>query len=537
MTAAAPQTDALTQGQADELVQEAKTLMRKLQPRKAIDALASVLKQHPKHQEAWTQYGACLWELKQRQDGFSALQTAIGLDPSYHKPYLFCAIYLQKEGKYAEALDYFLKAEKAAPTNAKIQLNLGVHYHMQNQSADALPHLHRALELGADASLVWNNIGNALQALGRDEEACEAFRKAYEAAPGPRSSYILRNYTRSAKMREGDPMLDATRDVLANPKAGGVQRMYAHYALAKTYEDMKNLPAAFDAYKEANDFMRAQLTYQPEEHLEYSRSICRAFTPEVFAEFTTKAPSDERTPIFIIGMPRSGTSLTEQILASHSRVFGAGELMAIPAMAQHNFAGVYGKKFPHYLPDMKPDHIAHARDYYLQQLRAYHATAPHVTDKLPNNYRYVGLIQILFPNSPIIHCTRDPVDVCWSLYRLHFDERHPYSYDLRELGQVYNMYREMMAHWHKVLPGRIYDISYEALVDDLEGEARKLLDYCGLAWESSVLDYQKTERNINTASSAQARKPLYKTSMKSWEPIADKLAPLIEMLREGGSLV
>lgn len=487
------------------------------------------------HAISLVQQAQTLWQSGRKAEAVQTLQRACELIPHDADAHLELALCYQKEGLAHDALALMQKAAALAPQDVRCALNLGVQYHMLNRSQEALACFEKAETLGAKPALLAVSKAYALQALGRDEEAAEHFRTAY--AIDPARTYVLRDYSRVVKLQEGDPMLQATREALTKPHVTGIARAHALYALAKFYEDQKNLPAAFDTYQEANQLLREGMSFDAQHYQAYTRRICDMFSAEQCATLKSAPSTTSPRPIFIIGMPRSGTSLTEQVLASHSQVFGAGELPTISMIAHHHFAGAYQKPFPDYAPQMQPDHLAVARDHYLEQLRVYDVKSPFIIDKMPGNYAYVGLIHLMFPDAPIIHCTRDPVDVCWSLYRTYFENRHPYSYDLREIGSVYNAYRDMMAHWHHVLPNRMYDISYEALVNDLEGEARKLVAHCGLEWEPTVLDYQKTERNINTASSAQARKPLYKTSIKSWEPIADRLASLIETLKDGGSLL
>jgi hypothetical protein len=232
-------------------------------------------------------------------------------------------------------------------------------------------------------------------------------------------------------------------------------------------------------------------------------------------------------------MPRSGTTLTEQILASHPKVHGAGELTALQRML-NSVAGPDRKLlgYPQMMSALLPQDLATLGRAYVERLAALAQGKPRVVDKMPANFQFAGLVHLMLPNARIIHCRRDPIDVCLSCYSKNFSERKDFAYDLRELGLYYRAYEALMAHWRGLLPPeRFIEVDYEAVVDDLEGQARRLVAFCGLDWDEACLDFHQTSRQVRTASVNQVRRPIYRSSLARWKPYEHHLAPLIEALK------
>ena len=239
-------------------------------------------------------------------------------------------------------------------------------------------------------------------------------------------------------------------------------------------------------------------------------------------------------PIFIVGMPRSGTTLIEQIIASHPSVYGAGELHHLCTLIQRPIERPIGvKHYPENMRYLTPTGLHAIADEYLSCLKNYAPAAAHITDKMPGNYVAIGLIHALFPHAKIIHVERNPIDTCLSCYTKLFRQGQFFSYDLRELGHFYANYRRIMAHWRQVLPAHSWlDICYEDVVSDLESEARRLIAYCGLQWDPVCLSFHSLKRQVRTASFVQIRKPIYASSVDRWRRFERELAPLIKVLSE-----
>ncbi|RUW28774.1 sulfotransferase, partial [Mesorhizobium sp. M1E.F.Ca.ET.041.01.1.1] len=237
------------------------------------------------------------------------------------------------------------------------------------------------------------------------------------------------------------------------------------------------------------------------------------------------------TPIFVVGMPRSGTTLVEQIIASHPQVFGAGELSILKTAVGKQFPMNMPGGFPRGIAGMPDKAFAEAGQAYLDMLHSRYPGFRHVTDKMPGNFLLVGFLHMMLPKAKIVHCARDAAATCLSIFKVHFrGDSHRYGYDLGELADFYNLYTDIMAHWHKVLPGVVHDVRYEDFVTDQEGQTRALMAHLGLPWDDKVLSFHETDRPVRTASAAQVRQPMYQGSVDLWKRYGDRLKPLLDRL-------
>lgn len=274
---------------------------------------------------------------------------------------------------------------------------------------------------------------------------------------------------------------------------------------------------------------RSGYDYSLEEDKEFFSCIKEMFSAELFKKHSNSG-TDNNAPIFILGMPRSGTTLTEQILSSHQMVYGAGELPDIrKLLSQMCGAGEY-KKFPKLVGSLGNDDLSRIGSEYIKGLRKRNSSAEHITDKMPHNFLHVGMIRLMLPNAKIIHCKRDPIDNCLSIFKQNFGGVHKYAYDLAELGGYHLLYQDLMEHWNKVLPGFVFELQYEDMVADQEGMTRKLLEFCGLPWDDNCLQFHKSERTVKTASYTQVRKKIYSDSVQLWKRYEQELQPLISAL-------
>jgi hypothetical protein len=323
--------------------------------------------------------------------------------------------------------------------------------------------------------------------------------------------------------------MDAIFAAARNPEAGHLLAL--HFAYAKALDDRGEHERALQHYITGGKMKRAQLTYVEEETHGFFDGIRAAFPKEVFADRKFEGLPDDR-PVFIVGMPRSGSTLVEQILSSHPDIYGAGEVKYLSfalAKLRDRFPSL--PKFPEMMSKITPAQMEIAAKNYLNSLTATSGNAKRVTDKLLTNYFFVGLINLLFPNAKIINTQRDPVDTCLSGFTKLFKDDMPHSYDLGELGRYYGKYRELMQHWEKVLPeGALITVQYEDVVADTEKEAKRLIKFLGLPWNEKCVDFHKSDRPVKTASVAQVRKPIYKTSVKRWKKYGDGLQPLVDAI-------
>ena len=371
------------------------------------------------------------------------------------------------------------------------------------------------------------NLGIVLKDLGHLDEARRQITKAIELAP--RKAVFHFNLTDTKRMTAADPSLTAieglAREIDTLPAD---EQMHLHFALGKAYDDIGERDRSFSHLLAGNALKRRQAGYDEAGTLALFKRIQAVFIPELVKDkgAVGKAGKD---PIFILGMPRSGTTLVEQILASHRQVFGAGEL----DLFEQATADLVGKgAFPEAVERLSAEDLEHLGRHYLAGLQAKAQGATRITDKMPRNFLFCGLIHLALPDARIIHTRRDPIDTCLSCFSKLFSRGHPYAYDLAELGRYYRGYEALMEHWRQVLPeGTLLEVRYEDVVADLEGQARRMLAFCGLEWDDACLAFHRTERPIRTASAVQVRQPIYQTSVGRWRPDADLLKPLTDELR------
>jgi tetratricopeptide (TPR) repeat protein len=370
----------------------------------------------------------------------------------------------------------------------------------------------------------------ALRELGRLAEARAALEQAVRLAPD-NVRYRL-NLSLIVRFVAGDPHLAAIERLAQDSASLSVgDRIELHFALAKAYEDVGRHAEAFRQWLDGNALKRRQIAYNEAAALGSLDRTAAAFTSELIR---TRQNAGQRSsvPVFIVGMPRSGTTLVEQILASHPQVFGGGELSHF-SRAVKGIRTPFGgsANFPELVLGMTDDDFRDLGVRYLAEIERLAPAAMRITDKMPTNFVFAGCIHLALPNAAIIHIIRDPIDTCTSCFSNLFSDGQHYTYDLAELGRYYRHYRALMAHWHRVLPaGRILDVRYEDVVADLEGQARCIVAHCGLGWDPRCLAFHQTDRPVRTASATQVRQPIYNSSIGRWRAHEPFLGPLLSEL-------
>jgi Sulfotransferase family len=362
-----------------------------------------------------------------------------------------------------------------------------------------------------------------LRTLGRLDEARREIEQAIALAP--RKAEFYRSLAEIKHFTKDDPQL-AMLEALAGDMGGlsDDERTHLHFALGKIYGDLGQHERGFAHLLKGNALKRRQIVYDEETILARFDSARALFTAEVMRE--RAGQGDPSTlPVFILGMPRSGTTLVEQMIASHPEVHGAGELSDF----DRSVAALAG---PAGVPaDIGGAELRRVGSEYVARIRALDPRAQRITDKMPANFRFAGLIHLALPNARIIHLRRDPVDTCLSCFSILFGGDQPFTYDLGELGRYYRAYQRLMEHWRAVLPpGAMLEVQYEALVADFATEARRIIAYCGLGWDEACLDFHATRRPVHTASSVQVRQPIYRSSVGRHRPSAETLRPLLDAL-------
>jgi hypothetical protein len=359
-------------------------------------------------------------------------------------------------------------------------------------------------------------------------------RRAFETAVAlaPRSGEFHRSLAEVARFAPGDARLPAMEALAGDMPSLAIRDQIAlGFALGKAFGELDDPERAMRHLFDANALRRGQLGYDETRTLRRLARIEEVFTAELLDRMAS-AGEPSALPIFIVGMPRSGTTLVEQILASHPQVFGAGEIAEFGRIVESicEPAGAAGA-FPEMFPTLAAHELRELGARYLAALRAIAPHAARVTNKMPGNFRLIGVIRLALPHARIIHVRRDPVDTCLSCFSKLF-RTQPYTYELGELGRYYGAYASLMAHWRRVLPaGAMLEVRYEEVVRDLEGEARRIVAYCGLDWDARCLDFHRATRPVRTASANQVRRPLYDSAVGRWRAYEPWLRPLLDALR------
>ena len=432
----------------------------------------------------------------------------------------------------AEAAAAYQRAVALWPSHAEAWLNLGAAHARLGSTQDAAACARRVLELRPDDPRALNNLSNALSAQGRFEEAARCYMRALEIRPADAEAYY--NLVNLRPLDDGSPESEAafarlTRHAEALDRFSTREQVALLFALARALDARGEPDKAFESFARANALHRSTLRFDIDRSERLAAAIEAQFDSALIARLQGLGSPSEQ-PVFVLGMPRSGTTLVEQILSAHPDVHGAGEHGLFPALVSR-MRSPAGLGFPLLASGLSPPDLQNLADAYLRHLEAVSGGKTRVVDKTVGNFELVGLIHLCLPNARIIHCRRDPRDVCVSCFSTRFSGGHDYAYDLHELGRYWRRYDRLMAHWSAVLPpGRVLDVSYEDLVDDLEGSAQRLVAHLGLPWDDACLRFYEASREVRTASFAQVRRPIYKGSVGRWRRYAAHLGPLLDAL-------
>ena len=537
--------------------------------RRFADAEASyrrALEINPDFAVAHSNLGNVLKDRGRIEDAAASFRRAIRLNPELAGAHSNLGIALRDLGQFDAALACYRRALGLNPNLAEAHSNLGVALRDLEQFDAALASYRRALELNPDFAEALSNLGSILSELGQFDAAVAAYRRALSVEPrhtdalgnlgcvlmqlgepaeaerllsraiesSPENARALAMALSYVPYRTEDPRFIHLESVYARRASLPVDdRIKLNFAVGKALETNKQYEASFAAYAEGNRLHHALHPFDEAADARRVKAWCSSFTPRLFeacagATARFDANHDDPVPIFIVGMPRSGTTLIEQMLASHPQVFGAGELTAIGELTQRaerlSFDAPYREATLAALRQLGRE--------YLERLAALAPGKRYVTDKMPENYQSLWLIHLMLPTAKILHAVRDPLDTCFSCYALRFTSGHEYSYDLAMLGGRYGRYRTLMTHWHAVLPaGRILDVNYEDTVAAPEREARRMLEHLGVDWDPACLRFYESTRIVRTASFSQVRQPIYASSVARWRHFAAHLAPLQAALR------
>ena len=490
------------------------------------------LKENPMEVAAIRMFAEVAARLERYTDSANLLARCLELAPGFLAARCNYAMVLLRMNRHEEALEQaelLLDQDPRAPgaRNLKAAALCGIGRYDQ-----AIPLYTDLLAHFPAQPRVWLNYGHALRTLGCQAECIAAYRRSLQYEPGLGVAYFSLANLKTFRFKPED--LEAMRGQLARADICDDDRMHLEFALGKALEDLAHYADSFAHYVAGNRLRRAVVCHSAERMSARVQRSKALLTREFFS--TRRGfGSPTADPIFIVGLPRAGSTLLEQILSSHSAVEGTMELPDIVAIAsrlmQSSAAGDPTASYPEVLEGLTPAQCRALGEEYLQRTRIQRRTgAPFFIDKMPNNFQYVGLIQLILPNAKIIDARRHPLGCCFSVFKQHFARGQSFSYELQDIGHYYRDYVELMAHFDEVLPGRIHRVFYEALVGDLETEVRRLLDYCGLPFEERCLRYYENDRAVRTASSEQVRKPIFRDAVDQWRNYEPWLGPLKEAL-------
>lgn len=497
----------------------------------AVDSFRRAIRSQPTHADAHNNLGVSLMRLSRFSDAVAALRKAITLKDDFAAAYNNLGNALLCEDNFRdncpEAERAYSKAVEFAPELAEAHFNLGTCLQQQGKHEEALQCFGRAQELRPGYIDAIAGQATALEHKGDFDEGMRLIQPHIDA--GTNNIHIALAFgalSRHCDRREQAIVL--LEGQVTDPTILSRDRIKAHFTLGKLYDELKEYGKSFEHYRAANDLDLNRFDRRKNEQL-FDNIIAR-----FPAEEQTKRPratNRSRKPVFIVGMPRSGTSLVEQILASHPQVHGAGELDDINKLTAE-LPGHLGTALPfldciHMINRKALDALAKK---HLDRLTRLNPSAIRITDKMPHNFQNLGLIELMFPGAQIIHCMRNPIDTCISIYFQHFNAHHAYANDLTELGMYYRQYLRLMAHWRKTLTIPMLEVQYEDLVDDQETLSRRMIEFCGLEWDDACLEFHKSKRTVTTPSYDQVRRPIYRKSVERWRKYESHIAPLIEAL-------
>jgi tetratricopeptide (TPR) repeat protein len=502
---------------------------------KAEDICRQFLRKVPNHVEGMRFLADIGMRLGVLDDAEFLLESALRFEPDNVRVRIDYIKTLAKRQKFARALEQAKVLLDKEPANPQFQSLFAIECMQTGDYETALATFDRILERLPTDPVTLTSKGHAYKTSGQYDEAVEAYHAAVEHAPHHGEAYYS---LANLKVYEFDDAeierMLAQRD---ETNLSHMDRVYLNFALGKAYEDRRDYATSFRYYARGNRLKKVQSTYDAEQmtaDLEAQQEVC---TAELF-ERRSGAGFDAADPIFIVGLPRSGSTLLEQILSSHSQVDGTLELPNILALSQRlRRRARQGKAsaYPQVLDELADEELESFGRKFIEDTRIHRQGAPFFIDKMPNNFRHIGLIHLILPNARIIDARRHPMACCFSGYKQLFAEGQEFTYDLADVGLYYRDYVDLMDHWDRVLPGKVLRVQYEDVVSDTAGQVERILDYCGLPHEEACIRFYETKRSVRTPSSEQVRQPIYTSGLEQWrhfepwlEPLKTALEPVLE---------
>ena len=476
--------------------------------------------------------------------------------------YNLMGLIFAKQNEFNQAIEYYEKGIKIDPKFAMIYNNLGTVFKLKANYQKAEGYYKKSIDLDKKIAEPQNNLGNLYLSLGKYKAAIACYKKAININPKFFVSYYnigtvyisigeienAKKYLNEAinlnpyfymahrilstitKYSKNDTHFNLLKKLYENPKIENSQKIELVFALGKAFEDIEDFNKAFQYYNEGNNLRRKNISFSIRNEKEDFDNIKKVFNQNLFNKFK-RIENSESTAIFILGMPRSGTTLVEQIISSHPAVFGGDELDFLTILVKKYFENKSAGIFLKDIIDNDKEKLEKIGQEYISDLEKISNNSAKVTDKLPINFKWIGLIKIILPHSKIIHCTRNSRDNCLSIFKNYFvNPKLNFAYNLQEICKFYNLYTDLMSYWKKTLPKFVFDIKYEKIIDNPEHEIRNLLKVCNLNWDDNCLKFYNNKRPIKTVSNVQVRKKIYRSSIDSWKNYEEYLGSYFKKL-------
>ena len=494
----------------------------------AEDIYRSILKKDPNHVEAARLLARIAMDHERYGEAEIFLTHALQNAPDYARAWVDLVNAQQQQDKYDEATKSALELLRITPDSPESHMMYAGVIGSAGRHEEAIMAYEKAIALEPEKPGAFSSMAHHLKTIGRQDKAIAAYRQSIAIKPDHTESYWSMANLKTFQFDNEE--IDAMQALLLEKDLPDASRVHVYNALGHEYESRKDYPKAFANFSACNQLRRKSESYDPVETENQQEKIIAIFNKKFLDQ--TAAEVSEVSPIFIIGLPRSGSTLIEQILASHSQVEGTHELSDLPrTMQSARRKGSVHKSFPESIEHLGLEQWAEIGQDYLKSTQKYRTDRPFFVDKTPNNFIFAGVLKLALPNAKIINARRHPLDSCFGSYKQLFASGQPFTYDLFELGEYYSEYQHLMEHWHEVIPNFILDVHYEKVVNDLETEVKRMLDFCGLSFEENCLRFYETERAVKTASSEQVRQPLYSSSVNLWRNYENNLGDLIDILQ------
>ena len=525
---------------------------------KAISRIKLLNESYPNVPILFNILGACYKSIGEIDGAIQMFDTATKIKPNYAEAYFNIGVIYYEISQLTKAINYYLKAIEANPGYSDVHNNLGIAYLDLGELDKAIKHLDLAISFRPDFPEAHNNLGSAYQEKGNLDAAVDSYKRAiklmnnfaqahnnlgiiqektgkfddailsYSNAinhePKNVSAHFNLSYLKT--FNERDQQVQQMHSILSSDSVNQIDRARLCFALARVYEDLGETEKLFEYLNQGNGLRKQELNFSFNASNNNNNYLKKIFTNS--NEYKVESPKVAQiSPIFIVGMPRSGTTLLEQIISSHHQVYGAGELKNLNEI----LIPIFQNQLNSTDSVITNEIVSSVRQQYKESLLSLNVKEAIITDKWPLNFRYIGFILSAFPDAKIIHSKRDSIATCWSIYKHFFsDNANGWAYNLDDIANFYLLYEDLMKFWHELYPGSIYDVCYEDLTVNQELETRKLIEYCGLGWDESCLNFQKNSRVVETASVSQVRREMFQGSSENWKKYKQYLEPLVDKL-------